>query len=73
MANSTSSSPSSPVVSIPKQPNDDVEHDTKHPHQVTRKDPDDYLVQDILFMSDLPTSVRETDIKTLLQHCMPIE
>ncbi|KAI8066374.1 hypothetical protein BC940DRAFT_302684 [Gongronella butleri] len=50
----------SPVVRIPKQ--------KELAHHV-----EDYLVSDTLFMNDLPATVRETDIKTLLQHCMPVE
>ncbi|KAI8363884.1 hypothetical protein BD560DRAFT_403764 [Blakeslea trispora] len=33
----------------------------------------DCLVSDTLFLSKLPANVRENDIRTLLQHCMPIE
>ncbi|KAI8340313.1 hypothetical protein BC941DRAFT_420056 [Chlamydoabsidia padenii] len=40
---------------------------------VTRNDFDKYLVDETLFVGDLPSSIRETDIKTLLQHCMPVE
>lgn len=36
-------------------------------------DPNDCLVSDTLFLSTLPKNVRETDIRTLLQHCMPME
>lgn len=36
-------------------------------------DPNDCLVSDTLFLSTLPKNVRESDIRTLLQHCMPME
>ncbi|GAA5806170.1 hypothetical protein HPULCUR_011700 [Helicostylum pulchrum] len=36
-------------------------------------EPNDCLVSDTLFLSTLPRDVRESDIRTLLQHCMPIE
>lgn len=36
-------------------------------------EPNDSLVFDTLFLSTLPKNVRESDIRTLLQHCMPIE
>ncbi len=36
-------------------------------------EPKDCLVSDTLFLSKLPTNIRESDIRTLLQHCMPIE
>ncbi|GAN00603.1 polyadenylate-binding protein 1 [Mucor ambiguus] len=36
-------------------------------------DPSDCLVSDTLFLSKLPANIRESDIRTLLQHCMPIE
>ncbi|KAI8332222.1 hypothetical protein BC941DRAFT_132694 [Chlamydoabsidia padenii] len=71
MANSTYSTPSSPVVCIPKNQTDSNEQDKQH--QTTRNDFDDFLVSKTLYMGDLPVSVRETDIKTLLQHCMPVE
>lgn len=41
--------------------------------QVHLFEPKDCLVSDTLFLSTLPKNVRETDIRTLLQHCMPIE
>ncbi|KAI7889348.1 uncharacterized protein EV154DRAFT_483218 [Mucor mucedo] len=36
-------------------------------------EPEDFLVSDTLFLATLPKKVRESDIRTLLQHCMPIE
>ncbi|EPB82195.1 hypothetical protein HMPREF1544_11078 [Mucor circinelloides 1006PhL] len=36
-------------------------------------DPNDCLVSDTLYLSKLPANIRESDIRTLLQHCMPIE
>jgi RNA recognition motif-containing protein len=36
-------------------------------------EPKDFLVSDTLFLGTLPKNVRESDIRTLLQHCMPIE
>lgn len=36
-------------------------------------EPEDFLVSDTLFLATLPKNVRESDIRTLLQHCMPIE
>lgn len=40
---------------------------------VTENDCGDFLVGKTLFVGDLPSSIRDTDIKTLLQHCMPVE
>ncbi|ORZ26053.1 hypothetical protein BCR42DRAFT_401489 [Absidia repens] len=42
-------------------------------NDVAKNDYDDFLVSDVLFVGELPSSIRETDIKTLLQHCMPVE
>lgn len=36
-------------------------------------EPNDCLVSDTLFLGKLPKNVRESDIRTLLQHCMPTE
>ncbi|ORX62017.1 hypothetical protein DM01DRAFT_1331479 [Hesseltinella vesiculosa] len=55
----------SPVIRIPKQPQPGRKESL---HSV-----DDFLVSDTIFMSDLPASIRETDIRTLLQHCLPVE
>ncbi|CAO3642273.1 unnamed protein product [Cunninghamella echinulata] len=38
-----------------------------------RNNIDHFLVSDTLFVNNLPNSIRETDIRTLLQHCMPVE
>jgi RNA recognition motif-containing protein len=46
---------------------------TSHSNHSTIFDPKDCLVSDTLFLSKLPQNVRETDIRTLLQHCMPME
>ncbi|KAI8377560.1 uncharacterized protein BYT42DRAFT_546237 [Radiomyces spectabilis] len=36
-------------------------------------EPKDFLVADTLFFDGLPSSIKEADIRALLQHCMPIE
>lgn len=36
-------------------------------------DPTDCLVSDTLYLSKLPNNIRESDFRTLLQHCMPTE
>ncbi|KAI8973768.1 hypothetical protein BDF20DRAFT_671628 [Mycotypha africana] len=33
----------------------------------------DCLVSETLFLSKLPANIKEADIRTLLQHCMPVE
>ncbi|KAI8066288.1 uncharacterized protein B0P05DRAFT_553712 [Gilbertella persicaria] len=46
---------------------------TTHYSNYDSPDPKEFLVSDTLFLSKLPDKVRESDIRTLLQHCMPIE
>ncbi|KAL9547423.1 hypothetical protein MBANPS3_006173 [Mucor bainieri] len=36
-------------------------------------DPSDCLVSDTLYLSKLPADIKESDIRTLLQHCMPTD
>lgn len=36
-------------------------------------EPREYLVSDTLFLSEIPANIRETDLRTLLQHCLPTE
>ncbi|CAO3689073.1 unnamed protein product [Rhizopus stolonifer] len=56
-----------PVIRLPKpKPNTAV-------RQYEIFEPNDCLVSDTLFLGKLPKNVRESDIRTLLQHCMPTE
>lgn len=56
-----------PVIKLPK----------RKPSLIAKQyeifEPTDCLVSDTLFLGKLPKNVRESDIRTLLQHCMPIE
>jgi RNA recognition motif-containing protein len=63
-----------PVIRLPsskRKPNGENSPITQQ--QQGAFEPKDCLVSDTLFLSTLPKNVRETDIRTLLQHCMPIE
>ncbi|KAI9278028.1 hypothetical protein BY458DRAFT_73235 [Sporodiniella umbellata] len=56
-----------PVIKLPKRkPSLNVK-------QYEIYEPNEYLVSDTLFLGTLPKNVRESDIRTLLQHCMPTE
>lgn len=56
-----------PVIKLPKRKPSILVKQCETPEV------DDYLVSDTLFMNKLPKNVRESDIRALLQHCMPIE
>lgn len=56
-----------PIINLPRRkPSVNVKQ-----HELY--DPNEYLVSDTLFLGTLPKNVRESDIRTLLQHCMPRE
>ncbi|CAO3611608.1 unnamed protein product [Cunninghamella blakesleeana] len=60
-----------PVIRIPNKTvsrKDSISNGTP-----IRNNIDNFLVSDTLFVGSLPNSIRETDIRTLLQHCMPLE
>ncbi|KAI7862904.1 hypothetical protein BDF14DRAFT_1849502 [Spinellus fusiger] len=59
-----------PIIKLPKSkgssPRSMVEE-----LQMSTCDPKDCLVSETLFVDDVPNSIRDADIRTLLQHCMP--
>ncbi|KAI9271303.1 hypothetical protein BY458DRAFT_509569 [Sporodiniella umbellata] len=56
-----------PIIKLPKR------NPSKKVRPCEIYEPDDCLVSDTLFLGRLPKNVRESDIRTLLQHCMPTE
>ncbi|KAG0166543.1 hypothetical protein DFQ28_007184 [Apophysomyces sp. BC1034] len=65
--------PYMPVVRLPKSKSTMGGPNTQDMLPISMNDPKDYLVSDTLYIEGLPHIVRDTDIRTLLQHCMPIE
>lgn len=63
-----------PVIRLPPKRNPSISiPQNKKSSPTTSNEIKDCLVSDTLFLSQIPTNIREADLRTLLQHCLPIE
>lgn len=62
-----------PVVRLPKRKSATGGDNTKDVRSTNGNGCKEYLVSETIYFDGLPHGVRDSDIRALLQHCMPNE